>query len=240
MLEVSCLKKAEKGGIDVSDTDNDAAGVIFDMDGVLVDSADAHLMSWKLMAEEHGLSVSESQVASTFGRQNRDIIPLLFGEVSPARLQTLADRKEEIYRGLVRGKAPVVEGALLLVRALVDRGVKLAIGSSAPRANIDLVLAEMSLVECFDAIISGDEVTRGKPDPEVFTKACAALGMPPSRCVVIEDAPAGVTAAVRAGAVGVAVLIHHPRPAFADAALAVDRLSDLSPDELLRLVTTPR
>ncbi len=217
--------------------DHNPIGVIFDMDGVLVDSADAHLMSWKQMAEEHGLSVSESQVTDTFGRQNRDIIPILFGDVSPTRLQTLSDRKEEIYRELVRGKAPVVDGAVALVLSLADCGAKLAIGSSAPRANIDLVLSEMSLAECFDAIVSGDEVTRGKPNPEVFAMACQRLRMEPSCCVVIEDAPAGVTAAVRAGALGVAVAIYHPRSAFDGAALTVDRLSDLSADDLYRLVS---
>lgn len=222
----------------MSQSSGDEIGVIFDMDGVLVDSADAHLSSWKLMAEEHGLPVSDSQVADTFGRQNRDIIPLLFGPVTTERLQALADRKEAIYRELVHGEVPVVDGAGELVRALRARGARLAIGSSAPRANIDLVLEALSLAACFDAVISGDDVTRGKPDPEVFTKACDALKLPPARCIVIEDAPAGITAAVRAGAVGVAILIHHPRAAFDGATLAVPRLVDLAPDAIFDLLTT--
>jgi len=225
----------------VDPSDDKRIGVIFDMDGVLVDSAEAHLASWKLMAAEHGLSVTESQVAATFGRQNRDIIPVLFGEVSDAKLKALGDRKEELYRDLVRGRAPVVPGADRLVRGLASCGAKLAIGSSAPRANIDLVLEEMGLVALFDVVVSGDEVTRGKPDPQVFTMACARMGLPADRCVVIEDAPAGVTAAKRAGAKGVAVMIHHERSAFAGADLVVGRLADIVVEDLYKLVgATPR
>ncbi len=215
---------------------SDCVGVIFDMDGVLVDSAAAHLQSWTLMAEENGLSVTDSQVAATFGRQNRDIIPVLFGEVTDSRLEALGDRKEALYRDLVRGRAPVVPGAERLVRGLADRGAKLAIGSSAPKANIDLVLEEMGLVDLFGVVVSGDEVTRGKPDPQVFTMACSRLGLAADRCVVIEDAPAGVTAAKRAGAKGVAVLIHHERSAFDGADLVVERLADLGVDDLYKLV----
>jgi len=220
----------------VDPSDDRQIGVIFDMDGVLVDSADAHLESWKLMAEENGLRVTESQVAATFGRQNRDIIPILFGEVTDSRLKALGDRKEELYRDLVRGRAPVVPGAVRLVRDLADRGAKLAIGSSAPRANLDLVLEEMGLFELFGVVVSGDEVTRGKPDPQVFAMACTRLGLAAARCVVIEDAPAGVTAAKRAGTKGVAVLIHHERSAFDGADLVVERLADLVVDHLYKLV----
>jgi len=220
----------------VNENQSGCIGVIFDMDGVLVDSAGAHLESWKLMAQEHGLSVTESQVAATFGRQNRDIIPVLFGEVSERRLKALGDRKEELYRNLVRGRTPLVEGAADLVRGLADRGAKLAIGSSAPRANIDLVLEAMGLSALFGVVVSGDEVTRGKPDPQVFTMACDRLGIVPARCVVIEDAPAGVTAAKRAGAKGVAVLIHHERDAFDGADAAVSRLADLTVEAVYKLV----
>ena len=90
---------------------SDPRGVIFDMDGVLVDSATPHFRSWQMLAEENGTSVTRDQFAESFGRQNRDIIPLLFGEVSPRRLQELADRKEELYRHLIRQCAPVVDGA---------------------------------------------------------------------------------------------------------------------------------
>jgi beta-phosphoglucomutase family hydrolase len=208
-------------------------GVIFDMDGVLVDSAAPHLQSWRQLAEENGHDVTDAQFAATFGRQNRDIIPLLFGEVSESRMQQLSDRKERVYRDLVRETPPIVPGAVALVQDLHRAGVLLAIGSSGPRENIELVLDRMGVADRFLVIVSADDVRRGKPDPQVFSLACERLGLAPAHCVVVEDAPAGVIAARRAGARAVAVLMHHPATAFDDADLIVDRLADLSVTRLM-------
>jgi len=210
-------------------------GVIFDMDGVLVDSAAAHFQSWRLLAQEHSGKVTAEEFNRTFGRQNRDIIPMLFGQVSDARLEQLADRKEQIYRDLIRAEPPIVPGAVGLLRALYDAGARLAVGSSGPRENIELVLDAMDVRGCIRVVVSSDDVTRGKPDPQVFTMAADRLGIPASRCVVIEDAPAGIEAARAAGALAVAVLIYHPRSAFGPADLVVQRLADLSASELLSL-----
>ncbi len=210
-------------------------GVIFDMDGVLVDSAQPHFRSWQILAEETGISVTEEQFTTTFGRQNEDIISILFGDVPPARLRQLADRKEQVYRDLIREQPPIVDGAPEFIRSLHDASVALAVGSSGPLANIELVLNAMGVRSLMSAIISGDEVTRGKPDPQVFRLACAQLGIEPSRCVVVEDAPVGVQAARAAGARAVAVLMYHPAEAFAEADLVVKRLKDLTVRRLLSL-----
>ena len=209
--------------------------VIFDMDGVLVDSAAPHFQSWQRLAEECGGTVTDEQFAETFGRQNRDIIPRLFGTVSDDRLRALADRKEEIYRDLVRENPPIVAGAVNLVRDLYASGVRLAVGSSGPRENIELILDGMRVRDCFAAVISSDDVTRGKPDPQVFVLAIDRLGVPPSRCVVVEDAPVGIAAAKAAEARAVAVLLHHSSDAFADADLRVQCLADLSAERLISL-----
>ena len=211
-------------------------GVIFDMDGVLVDSAEAHWESWRLLAEENDRSATRDQFAATFGRRNRDIIPILFGEVSSTTMKALAERKEVIYRELVCEAPPIVDGAVALVRSLHAAGVALAVGSSGPRANIDLVLTAMGIADAVAVIVSADDVTRGKPDPQVFQLAAQRLGMPPRRCIVIEDAPAGVEAAKAAGVRAVAVLIHHPRQAFPQADCIVDRLADLSVPRLRTLL----
>ena len=211
-------------------------GVIFDMDGVLVDSAQPHFRSWQVLAEDNGITVTEEQFTATFGRQNADIIPILFGDASPARLQQLADQKEQIYRDLIRAHPPVVDGAPELIRSLYDAGVALAVGSSGPLANIELVLDAMGIRSLIPTIISGDEVTRGKPNPQVFRLACARLGIEPSRCVVVEDAPVGVQAARAAGMRTVAVLMYHPAEAFAESDLVVRRLRDLTVPRLRLLV----
>ena len=206
------------------------------MDGVLVDSAAPHFESWRLLGAEHGAEVTQEQFSATFGRQNRDIIPILFGKVSPTQMAALSDRKEAIYRDLIRECAPVVDGAVGLIRGLVSEGVRLAVGSSGPRANIELVLQAMDVDDLVTTIVSADDVTRGKPDPQVFTLSCERLGLPPAKCVVVEDAPVGVEAARTAGTRSVAVLLHHPREVFPDADLIVDRLGDLTAEALLSLV----
>lgn len=222
--------------------DSSAIGVIFDMDGVLVESADAHLASWELLASQEGVKINRAQFAATFGRQNRDIVPLLFGPAAAARVQALAERKEKIYRDLIREHPPIVAGAVTLVEALHEAGVLLAVGSSGPKANIDLVLSAMGVTAWICVVVSGDDVARGKPDPQVFAMAAERLGLPPRRCVVVEDAPVGIQAARAAGAAAVAVLSCHTADAFdlADAAclpdLIVDRLADLSVARLIALV----
>jgi len=214
-------------------------GVIFDMDGVLIDSAEPHFQSWHLLAQQEGASITRQHFQETFGRQNKDVIPALLGESAPERVRRLADRKEAIYRELIRREAPIVPGAVELVRALSKAHVRLAVGSSGPRANIDLVLESMGVREMFAAIVSGEEVERGKPDPQVFALACEKLGLEPRNCVVIEDAPVGVQAAKVAGAKAVAILMHHARDAFDNADLIVDKLGDLSASQLACLLEKP-
>ena len=210
-------------------------GVIFDMDGVLIDSAEPHFTSWRLLADECGGTVTREQFAATFGRQNRDIVPVLFGEASKTRLQALSERKEEIYRDLVRTNPPIVPGAVELAHGLARAGARLAVGSSGPLANIEFVLGAMEVTGLISAIVSGDDVTRGKPDPQVFSVACERLGVSPACCVVVEDAPAGVQAARAAGTRAVAVLIYHPAEAFDGPDLMVRRLADLSVEQLVSL-----
>ncbi len=212
-------------------------GVIFDMDGVLVDSADAHLRSFQQLARENGGEVTEAQFAKAFGRQNRDIIPILIGETDEAAVNLLADRKEAIYRDLVRDHMPVVDGAVSLIESLYGRGAKLAVGSSGPLPNIELVLHALGVREKMDAIVSGDDVTRGKPHPDVFIQSCQRLGLPPNRCIVIEDAPAGIQAAKAAGTYAVAIMIHNAKGDFPEADLVVHRLDDLTVDVLLSLIS---
>ncbi len=215
--------------------DPSRVGVIFDMDGVLIDSAEPHYQSWRLLGRECGCEVTRELFAATFGRQNRDIVPILFGEMPGERLSALSDRKEELYRELVRDDPPIVPGAIELVRGLSQAGAHLAVGSSGPPANIELVLNAMGVADLMSAVVTGDDVTRGKPDPQVFALACGRLGLLPARCVVIEDAPAGVQAARSAGTKTVAVMLHHPAEAFDGPDLVVGRLADLSVERLLSL-----
>ena len=180
--------------------------------------------------------MTQEQFTATFGRQNRDIIPLLFGGVSEPALQELADRKECIYRDLIRADPPIVDGAIDLVVSLHEAGAQLAVGSSGPRANIELILEAMGVRHQFRVVVSGDDVSRGKPDPQVFSMACDRLGLPSRQCVVIEDAPSGVEAALAAGAHCVAVLMHHSGESLNCAHRVMEKLADLQVADLYSLV----
>ena len=204
--------------------------VIFDLDGVLIDSAGAHHESWGLLAAELGTQVTQEQFLGTFGRQNRDIIPLFFGpDLQERRVAELSERKEALYRDLVRGRIQPIAGAVELVQACKRAGLRLAIGSSAHPANIDLALQELGVTECFDAIVHGHDVTRGKPDPQVFLLAAQRLGVAPAACAVIEDAPSGVQAARAAGMTAVGLTTHHSPERLSDAHRVIESLAELTP-----------
>ncbi len=177
-------------------------GCIFDMDGVLIDSYRAHFESWRMIAEQEGLKITEPQFAKTFGRTSREIIAALWGErtCDEAKIAELDRRKEAAFRNLIRDAFPIMPGAVELLDRLHAEGFLLAIGSSGPPENVALTLDRLGRPTLFSAVVTGMDVTRGKPNPEVFLLAAERLGLPPGRCVVVEDAPAGVEAAHAAGA----------------------------------------
>lgn len=211
-------------------------GVIFDMDGVLVDSYAPHLKSWCLLAEEIGAPISESQFAATFGRTGRDVIRELFGVEDEGAMRRIDDRKETIYRNLIRGAMPTTPGAVEAVIRLHSAGFRLAVGSSGPPENVQLVCEQLGLYPYLAAIITGADVRRGKPDPQVFELAATGVGVEPARCVVVEDAPVGIQAA-RAAGMRCAVLVGtHPAAALRDADRIVNRLDELSIDLIRELV----
>lgn len=211
-------------------------GVIFDMDGVLVDSYDAHLESWRMLAREIGADLTEEQFAHTFGRTSRDIMKILFDITDLNVVRKHDDRKECLYRDLIRNNIPLMPGAVALNRQLKDAGAGLAVGSSGPRENVNLICDETELRSCISARVSGADVSHGKPDPEIFLTAAAKLGLNPDRCVVIEDAPVGIQAAHAGGMKCIALRSPRSQPGIEAADLIVDSLSQVTAATLARLL----
>jgi beta-phosphoglucomutase len=219
--------------------------VIFDVDGVLVDSARAHFSSWRALARESGFELGEAEFATTFGQTSRDILRRFFpaADLTEARIRALDARKEALYRNLVRGRIPVMPGARELVDALRGAGFRLAVGSSGPPENVALALEGLGRPEAFDAVVTGRDVHRGKPDPEVFQIAAQRLGIAADRCAVVEDAPAGIEAARSAGMLAIALVSsgrseEELRPAGPDHVLT--RLDRLDPEHLRRWLAEQR
>lgn len=213
---------------------------IFDMDGVLIDSYHAHYRSWLSMARAAGLSFTEAEFADTFGRTSREIIELLWGNgrLSEQQIAALDDQKEAAFRELIGADFPAMPGVHKLLGDLHQSGFALAVGSSGPPENVDLVLDRLGTRGLFGAVVNGMDVTRGKPDPQVFMIAAARLAVSPDRCVVVEDAPAGIAAAQAAGMAGVALTsTGRTRQSLAAADLIVGSLAELSPEILSNLLT---
>lgn len=211
--------------------------VIFDMDGVLVDSYHAHFVSWMRLYGELGMPYSEDEFAADFGRTSRDILRRTFGDrISDERIRQFDDRKEALFRDALRDDFPAMDGARELIDALSADRFLLAIGSSGPPENVALCLEELDLATKFDAVITGADVTRGKPDPQVFQLAAGRLEAAPSSCAVIEDAVHGVEAACRAGMVAIGFTGTAERAELRGATLVVDSLRELSPMRIRDLI----
>ena len=209
-------------------------GALFDWDGVVIDSSSHHEASWERLALEVGRVLPPDHFVKGFGRKNEFIIPKLLGWThDPAEIRRLSLRKEALYCEVVaeRGLA-ALPGVRTWLERLRDFGVPCAIGSSTHRANIDLSLGLIGLAEFFTAIVTAEDVSTGKPDPEVFLTAAARIARPPVRCVVFEDAHVGIAAARAGGMRVVAVATTHPTHELTAADLAVLRLDEMQPATL--------
>lgn len=216
---------------------NGEFGVVFDMDGVLVDSGWAHRQAWYDLAEKEALEMSDEFFSRTFGMQNDTIIPMLRPEIAGRELERLSDWKEQRYRHLVESRPQAAEGVLSLLQDLKAKGFKLAIGSSAPRANLDVFWIPLGLNHYFDVEVTKEQVREGKPAPETFLKAAAQLSLPPRRCAVVEDAVHGVQAGKAAGMPVVAVTTTRTREELSLADRVVDSLAELTAEDFLSVLS---
>ncbi len=187
--------------------------ILWDVDGTLVDTAELHYQSWCALAAELNKPFTRIDFAGTFGWRNPEIIPKLFGShYTESEIAEMGNRKEDLYRAEAEKGVSLLPGVRALLTAATRFGARQAIGSSAPRRNIDLILEMTNTREHFAAIVAMEDTKRGKPDPEVFARGGRLLDIAPERCIVLEDAPVGVQAAKAAGmrAIGVTFVAHHP------------------------------
>lgn len=216
----------------------ESRAVVWDLDGVIVDSAEAHNASWAEMASEYGLPYDpQRDFKSIFGRHNTDIISQLWGVTRPDEIERMALKKETSFRRAASGLR-ALPGVLELMVALQEAGWRQAIGSSAPLVNIHLLLRTSGGAPYIEAIASGEDVTEGKPNPEVFLLAFERLGVSPMLGVVIEDSPAGILGAVRAGAAALGVTTTQTEQSLKEAGAhrVVGSLREISAADLEALV----
>lgn len=209
-------------------------GAIFDWDGVVVDSARLHVESWRQLASEEGHPTPNVPGLGGLGLKNEVVIGKLLGWTQdPVEIKRLMHRKEILFRErLARGGIDTIPGVVNFLQQLKTAGIPAAVGSSAPRANVVACIESLGLHDLFVASVTAEDVSRGKPDPEVFLKCAAALGLPPSDCVVFEDAPAGVEAARAGGIKVIGVLSTRTLEQLPGAVRYIHSFAEISPATL--------
>ncbi len=213
--------------------------VLWDMDGVLIDTGPLHFATWTAALTPLGVNLTPEQFRATFGMNNRGVLTTLLGAEPEAELMArVSDEKEAAFREALRGTAQPLPGVVTWLERLRAAGWRQAVASSGPPANIAAIVDELGIRPYFDALVSAAGQA-GKPDPYVFLEAARQLGVPPAQCVVVEDAVTGVEAARRAGMRCIAVTNTNPREALSAADLVVDSLDDLPQDAFEALLARP-
>jgi beta-phosphoglucomutase len=209
--------------------------VLWDLDGTLVDSAEYHWQAWCEALIAAGHAFDKDYLVATFGQRNDRILRHLLGpDATDAEIQRIGADKEARFRVLVRKRGlELLPGAELWLKRLRASGWRQALATSAPRANVTTMVAVLGLAEYFGTVVAAEDVPRGKPDPQVFLLAADRLGVATYRCIVVEDAAAGVEGARNAGMRSIGVGAKH---AELGASLTVPSLADLPEDAFDRLL----
>lgn len=216
---------------------------LFDLDGTLIDTYDAHHAAWRTACAANGIELTPEMFDWSFGRTNPAIIRRFWAdhgrpEPTDAEIDTVAEEKEHDFRTQLDRRFPAMPGVPELLRGLRAAGWRIAIGTSAPQANLDLAVDRLGIAGLVDATVCGTEVSHGKPDPEVFLKAAERTGTAPGSCVVVEDAGAGIDAG-KAGGMRTIGLVStgrtHAELAHAD--LVVERFDRLAVADFTTLVS---
>ena len=220
---------------------NSKKAVIWDMDGIIVDTAQYHLKGWQIVFGKRGVNYTEEDYRRNTGKRSDGIIKNILGaEIAQDEITAIIGEKDETFRQLIGQTIRPFPGVLKLITSLKEHGFKIAIASSAPMENIQLITQSLKIHNRFDAIISGWQVTKGKPDPQTFLLAAEKLGVEAEDCIVIEDAISGVTASKRAGIRCIAVTNTTSREELREADLIIDTLEEITIDDLERLLNQPK
>jgi len=212
-------------------------GVIFDLDGVLVDTGLFHRQSWYDLAKRQGWHYNDELFYAGFGMQNAEIIPRIVGRSLPdEEILRLSEWKEKRYRELIAGQLVLMAGVKDLIDDLKTRGFLLAIGTSTPLVNVKFMLENVSIKDSFAALVTADDITQSKPAPDTFLQAAKKLLLPANRCVVVEDAIQGVAAAKAAGMAVIAVTTTRRRDELTEADRIVDSLVEVNADDFEKLL----
>lgn len=212
-------------------------GLLFDLDGVLVNTNPLHARAWQELAEELGIPFTSEDHQAFLGISRDRCLEMLLQKgnrtCTPGEKQQLCARKNHRYRELIGGLTPaaLLQGVPEFLRAAREEGYRTALGSVSKNAGF--ILEKLEIAAFFDAVIDGTKIVNGKPDPEVFLKGAEALGLPPEQCLVFEDSAAGIQAAHRGGMKAIGIGTARQLPA---AELTIPGFAGITPSALMALL----
>ncbi len=215
--------------------------VIWDLDGVIIDSFLFHLAAWREVGRQRGRTFTEDDFRRVFGAGRGDFTLWFFGpDASTDEVEAVWEQKENIFRNLIKGNIEPLPGVLPLLRSLKQIGVRMALATLAHEETIELVLSTLDIKQLFECVVSGRELREGKITPEGFLIVANRLGVAPASCVVIEDAITSIAPAKAASMKCVAVTNTYPRESLAAADLVVDSLEELDGRDIHCMIVSPQ
>lgn len=212
-------------------------GIIFDMDGVLVDNSPIHVEAFVRWCATRSIDFPPEKLSALFGMGNDDILKVVMNNpnLTDEEIHLYANEKEAIYREIFADTIVPLPGLVDILDEFSKMGMKIAVGSSGMRKNVNFVLEKCGISSYFDAIADGDMIRNAKPDPEVFLLAANLLGLRPEECLVFEDSFAGIEAARRAGMKVVALATTYARTEHQDYDMLIDNFTQITADEAIKL-----
>lgn len=212
-------------------------GILWDLDGVLVDTGEYHFQSWKIVLEDLGITLDQAIFQKTLGMNSRSSLEIYLGRQPAADVAiNMITRKEEAFRQLIQNDIVPLPGVIEWLEWFDAQHMPMAVASSAPPDNIDFILHALKIKPYFSELVSGADMP-GKPNPAVFLEAAQRLALMPEDCIVIEDSIAGVEAACRAGMRCIAVATTNPASMLSMATLVVENLAALSRIAFLQIAS---
>lgn len=208
---------------------DDIQAVIFDMDGTMVDNNEFHIRGWQEFYKKRGKILTREEFMDKFiGRSNKQLVPMVIGkDLTEEEIEKYGEEKEKLYRELYAAHVRPIAGLHDFLAFLSKKRIKVAVTTGSPPKNRDLVLKELKLENSFDVIVGGEDIQRGKPEPDAFLATAEKLQVQPENCIVFEDAVAGITAARRAGMKVVALTTSHKAEELKEADLLIEDFTQL-------------
>ncbi len=213
----------QKGGVTYA--------VIFDMDGVIVDNMKYHKKAWEMFLKMHAPEMDVEEFSNHFGKVNKDLLKIVFQrEISDEEESRYGDEKESLYRELYAEDIAPTEGLVGFLKELIENGVKVAVASAAPKINVDFVFEKTGLRPYFDVSIDANDVSHGKPDPEIYLKVAEKLNCHPEACLVFEDSMPGIQAGRSAGMKVIGVATSHPAEELKETEFVIEDFTEINLD----------